>query len=159
VISKQKLAIIAKGLALRMKWFSREYFRRISNDVRCVVAGNQVRLTTRSNSYPVTQKPFAMARMSTASPVNTCWSLSRRTKRVKASPCRSFVKCFTLLSQVRSVSRMWRNPLHCSTTHERKTSRNPRDHDGRCDRRKSYDCQYDQDLGMTAMASGPAELL
>ena len=36
--------------------------------------------------------------MSTASPANTCWSLSRRTKRVKASPCRSFVKHFTPVS-------------------------------------------------------------
>jgi len=106
VISKQRFAIIAKGLASRMNWLSREYFRRISNDVRCAVAENQVRLTTRSNSYPVTQKLFAMARMSTASPANTCWSLSRRTKRVKAPPCRSFVKCFTPVSGALRVSDM-----------------------------------------------------
>src|ERR1700722_3380788 len=51
-----------------MNWFSREYSRRISNGVRCVVAENKVRLTTRSNPYLVTQKPFPMARMSTCKP-------------------------------------------------------------------------------------------
>jgi hypothetical protein len=63
-----------------------------------------------------------MAWMSTASPANALL-VTKQEDKARQSFALSFLCEGALpLSQMRSVSRIWRNPLHCSTTHEGKIS-------------------------------------